>query len=874
MNELKDTHKTKLQKASKSARGKATTGSPIAAATRWLTETRQYLAACAAVVTVAGTLWFAVAKARLPMEVLYAAPVPFLLVFCFTTLPRWLADRQKRWLISRISIAPDLGEAYFQIGPYRPSQRKRYQRADGAHRQMLEWFVGSRAPILILTGESGTGKSSLLEAYLVPELESLTPPFRVVKVRTLGRPEIQLREALLLAGAIWENPSQAIRALPTLELMKQATERARRGGKASRLAIVFDQFEEGLILREEAPKEFAALRSLFDALTAKPPAGLTILLALRSEYRRFLKDVGVSSDERTNWMELSAFSPSAAAGFLTAKESGLSIEEARLRHVLKEAAAVDGTRGLVRPIVLNMLGRILQRLTDSPEADKPTRALLMTDVRRAIERPELRAIARQVLPTLLTETDTKRQRTSLEIRQETNLDEQVVVGFLQEFGLSGYVREIGGESPAGNRWWEISHDFVARLVGQVIKTPTKSPWSRLKPVLYPLSVIAWAVAAVFLIFAGPRLDRMSTESQLEKRFGFAIQETPDGYVVTEQLYAFNDLAAASPYLKKLIPLNLSLSHCTQLTNVDELKGLTALRSLDLSSTEVDSVAALTRLSTLQTLNLRETKIWDIEPLTGLTALQSLDVSSTQIDDIEPLRRLSALQTLNLSGTRVGKLEALRSLATLKSLDLGMMQRVESFEPVKGLTALHALNLGYSNVRTLEFLRGLTALQDLGLNGINIGSLEVLNGLTALQSLSLTDSKFETLEPLKRLTRLHSLTARGVYIETLEPLKGLPSLQILDLGNTRIKDENLEPLRAMSSLQSLDLSFQNIESLEPLRGLASLQYLSLVATRVQNLEPLEDLTELRKLILPSTVPDTEQRRFKLYRREKRLPPVVL
>jgi len=58
----------------------------------------------------------------------------------------------------------------------------------------------------------------------------------------------------------------------------------------------------------------------------------------------------------------------------------------------------------------------------SPEADKPTRALLTADVRRALGRPELRAVARQVLPTLLTEADTKRPRTVAEIRQETGLD--------------------------------------------------------------------------------------------------------------------------------------------------------------------------------------------------------------------------------------------------------------------------------------------------------------------------------------------------------------------------------------------------------------------------------------------------------------------
>lgn len=156
-----------------------------------------------------------------------------------------------------------------------PSQRARYYRADDAHQQVLQWLAASRETILILTGQSGTGKSSLMEAFLIPELEMLRPPFRVIKVRTLGRPETQLREALLQPGAVWETPSERVRNLATPELVKQATEWACRGGRASSLVVVFDQFEEALILQEEAPEEFSALRGLFDALTAKPPAGLT-----------------------------------------------------------------------------------------------------------------------------------------------------------------------------------------------------------------------------------------------------------------------------------------------------------------------------------------------------------------------------------------------------------------------------------------------------------------------------------------------------------------------------------------------------------------------------------------------------------------------
>ena len=71
-------------------------------------------------------------------------------------------------------------------------------------------------------------------------------------------------------GVVWEKPSERRQGLATPELMKEAAEWACRGGRASRLVVVFDQFEEALILQEETSQEFAALRDVFKVLTREP----------------------------------------------------------------------------------------------------------------------------------------------------------------------------------------------------------------------------------------------------------------------------------------------------------------------------------------------------------------------------------------------------------------------------------------------------------------------------------------------------------------------------------------------------------------------------------------------------------------------------
>jgi Leucine-rich repeat (LRR) protein len=71
------------------------------------------------------------------------------------------------------------------------------------------------------------------------------------------------------------------------------------------------------------------------------------------------------------------------------------------------------------------------------------------------------------------------------------------------------------------------------------------------------------------------------------------------------------------------------------------------------------------LSALTSLNLSSTQVTDLEPLKGLTALTSLNLSNTHAANVEPLRDLTALTSLNLSSTQVVSLVALQNLPTVR-----------------------------------------------------------------------------------------------------------------------------------------------------------------------------------------------------------------
>ena len=73
---------------------------------------------------------------------------------------------------------------------------------------------------------------------------------------------------------------------------------------------------------------------------------------------------------------------------------------------------------------------------------------------------------------------------------------------------------------------------------------------------------------------------------------------------------------------------------------------------------ISDLSALTGLSQLQRLDLRNTKVSDLSALTGLSQLQTLDLSRTGVSDLSALTGLSQLQKLDLQKTHITNLSSL------------------------------------------------------------------------------------------------------------------------------------------------------------------------------------------------------------------------
>jgi len=804
---------------------------------------------------------------------LLAAPLVFALAF--QAIPE-LIDRRRRKRLTEIT--GHLQAGYFQLAPR--ENEATFTRADGKHEEILRWLEQRNSPILYLTGLSGSGKSSLLSAWVLPRLERKDTA--VIRLRGYQDPIAAPERELLRPGVIWQKPTAEAGGARGL------LERACRYLRPRRLLVVLDQFEEFVILQEADQQQ--RFEQLMSSLRQQPIADLTFLFVFRSDYIGLIEKLALPPlNQNTNWQEVPPFTESAARDFVQA--SGLQVSDDILRDVLREAAEIEQTRGIIRPVTINLCGLVLGRFaTGLPHGFRPG-GLIRGFLRESVLLPPIRDIAPVLVPHLITGYVTKRPRTVAELATDAGSDPAAVRGCLRMLGQSerAIVRPLDKEQQT----WEISHDFLVPLLDSIVgrwRMPFRRrlrswlPWIAATAMVAALVVAAnwrsdpvagltklgWTVhqtdKGLELHFEGgpppkeslkllrrtsqPLTVRISDCDNIKSLSGWAVLKNLTeldltGWIIPDLFPS--PLTDVSPLkeLKSLATLDLNF---TKVSDVSPLKGLTNLTTLNLMNTKVSDVAPLKELTNLTTLNLNGTQVSDVSPLKGLKNLNKLFLEGTKVSDASPLKELTNLSSLNLDGTQVSDVSPLQELTNLKHLELGGTKASE-VSPLERLTNLTELNLGDTKVSDVSPLRDLRKLKELNLRGTKVSDASPLKELTDVAKLGLAGTEVSDVSPLQRLKDLKELFLDGSKVSNVSPLKELTNLTLLELRDTKVKD--VSPLGALTNLTTLDLRGTEVSNVSPLKGLKSLKELYLGGTKVRNVSPLRDLTNLTTLGLSST-----------------------
>lgn len=579
-------------------------------------------------------------------------------------------------------------------------------------------------------------------------------------------------------GVVWQRPPNTNDAVT---MLRKAGERAEKQGK--HLLIALDQFEAFLVLGANHDA-IAKVRTALQTFVVDPPAGLTLLIVFRSDYGDLVETLGLPPlRQGDTWKDLGPFSQTAAEQFL--REGLPQIDQNMLHRLLKGLAEIEGTPGRFRPVTLNMVGVVFERA--GGRLEHPPNMLMQRYIAEAITEPEVADTAPPILERMVTQSGSKRpevQVTSLSL--ETGLSDAIVRGSLRRLARHSLVRPLD----AAQATWEVSHDFLAQLIGQQLGRLRPSFWSRTRRWAAPAAMVLWVTTTSVGIWLWHANEVNVAKARLADA-GMAFTEVTAKAVSAKAISIFSDadLIAGKVWLKVLNRhrslLSLDLSAAV-ITDLEPLASLTNLKTLELKGTSVKNLAPLTGLAELQVLNLGQTEVKDLTPLADLTNLKTLSLEHTDIKDLTPLAGLTNLKTLDVSFTSVSDLTPLVTLANLQTLNVrGTL--VKELAPFTGFTNLRTLDLSYTKLKDWDSLASLTGLQTLKLMGADVADLGPISNLTNLTTLDVGSTQVKDLTPLAELMNLKTLDVDSTQVEDLTPLADLTNLQTLDVTFTLVTD---------------------------------------------------------------------------------------
>jgi WD40 repeat protein len=374
-------------------------------------------------------------------------------------------------------VAPGLGRAPSDVSPYRGLDAFREEDADlffGREQDTARLVQRLRSTrFLAVIGASGSGKSSLVQAGLIPAVRRGALPageaWRVIHLVPGPRPLAALAARLAqLPGAGAPSAADLGADERALDL---AVARALEGRPAGeRVLMVVDQLEEAFTLCPDEGERAAFLGNLVYASTI-PGGRAVVVVAMRADfYQRLAEHPELRALAAAQQMLVG---PMDARGLRRAieepaKRAGLELEPGLTRRILTDVSDRPGTLPLLEYLLLELWQRRRGRML-TLEAYAASGGVEGALARRANAvyggmSPERQAIARRVLLRLTVPgegtEDTRRRAEMRELvtRPGEEGEVEAVVGALAEARLL----TTGRDDAAGEPVVEVTHEALIR----------------------------------------------------------------------------------------------------------------------------------------------------------------------------------------------------------------------------------------------------------------------------------------------------------------------------------------------------------------------------------------------------------------------------
>lgn len=256
------------------------------------------------------------------------------------------------------------------------------------------------------------------------------------------------------------------------------------------------------------------------------------------------------------------------------------------------------------------------------------------------------------------------------------------------------------------------------------------------------------------IQAQPRQGRTQIAMLSEMETAAETAESPTGFVsrIIDQNAVMPQVASyaviSNSVQKSFVPTGFGEAYEEALRRISTSPADAISLRLDIPGLSVIP-AEISKMTHLKVLNLSGSNVYSLAPVATLATLESLDISGTNITNLDAIENFHNLQSLKLNDTRILSLAPLAALPT----------------PQNGnpLRRLYASN---TPVADISMLNRLVNMETLDLDGTQIEDVSALSALSSLKRLSLANTRVTDISMLRHLPELAEPNISGTPLESI------------------------------------------------------------------------------------------------------------
>ncbi len=332
----------------------------------------------------------------------------------------------------------------------------------------------------------------------------------------------------------------------------------------------------------------------------------------------------------------------------------------------------------------------------------------------------------------------------------------------------------------------------------------------------------------------------------QRVFGELLEEKNIAQINFFKLNHYNQIQSLSPvkYFKKLESLDLSTSNFDSLS---ELAWFPELKDLKLSDNQMASIDLLPLLNNLQSLDISSNSIQNFKTLSKFPKLKHLDVAANGIRNLDSLPQFPVLESLSLSDNKIDNYNKLSSYSRLNSLVISkcFTTSMDSFPIIPKLETLdisnNSIGNSYGSVKLFQLVIANKSVKDLSLSDNLLSDLSFLSlGMERGKKKNTTALVFSA--PEASFPLLEKLDVENNNLSYITGISNCRTLKQFYAANNKITDIKL--LSALSLLEELSIYNNPINDISSLKTLTNLLYVDVSGCGIR--VGLDSLAQLKKL----------------------------